>query len=213
MRINVNGTWTQVTDHSGFVHAHQVAKPDSSDIAHDGNPYSMVRSGRDLIVVEANQAQVLRESLNGHIERVLDVTATVGNITPTAVARRANGFIVGNLGKIPFFDSTSVVFNVLASGAVGRIRPNFTTVLGLAYDNGGKLYALETSTNNSGAPPFLFPNSGQVVLVDDLGPGTAIATGLNLPTAMTFGPDGALYVVECGYGCGPGGGFIVRIPH
>ena len=40
-----------------------------------------------------------------------------------------------------------------------------------------------------------------------------VATGLDFPTAMTFGPDGALYVSNRGHGVGltPGQGEIVRI--
>jgi hypothetical protein len=38
-----------------------------------------------------------------------------------------------------------------------------------------------------------------------------VATGLNLPTAMTFGPDGYLYVSNCGYSCAPGEGQVARI--
>jgi hypothetical protein len=39
-----------------------------------------------------------------------------------------------------------------------------------------------------------------------------IATGLFLPTAMTFGPDGALYVSNVGFGPPPVGmGEILRI--
>ena len=42
-----------------------------------------------------------------------------------------------------------------------------------------------------------------------------IASGLNLPTAMTFGPDGALYVSVWGFGPPPslpnGPGEVLRI--
>lgn len=39
-----------------------------------------------------------------------------------------------------------------------------------------------------------------------------IATGLSFPTAMTFGPDGALYVSNLGFGGPtPGLGQILRI--
>ncbi len=38
-----------------------------------------------------------------------------------------------------------------------------------------------------------------------------IASGLSFPTAMTFGPDGALYVSDLGF-AGPGAGQILRVP-
>ena len=39
-----------------------------------------------------------------------------------------------------------------------------------------------------------------------------VASGLFLPTAMTFGPDGALYVSNVGFGPPPNGiGQVLRI--
>jgi LPXTG-motif cell wall-anchored protein len=38
-----------------------------------------------------------------------------------------------------------------------------------------------------------------------------VATGLTFPTAMTFGPDGKLYVSNFGFGLPPGMGQVVRI--
>jgi hypothetical protein len=41
---------------------------------------------------------------------------------------------------------------------------------------------------------------------------TVIASGLTFPTAMTFGPDGALYVSNVGFGPPPNGlGQVLKI--
>jgi len=40
---------------------------------------------------------------------------------------------------------------------------------------------------------------------------TEVATGLTFPTGMTFGPDGALYVANVGFGFPPGAGQVVKI--
>ena len=60
-----------------------------------------------------------------------------------------------------------------------------------------------------------FPGPGQlgtgtIVRIDHSGEMTTIATGLSFPTAMTFGPDGALYVSHLGF-AGPGAGQILRV--
>jgi hypothetical protein len=54
------------------------------------------------------------------------------------------------------------------------------------------------------------PGSGKIVRVSDSGEITDVLTGLTYPTAMTAGPDGALYVSEFGYG-DPGFGRILQV--
>jgi len=69
---------------------------------------------------------------------------------------------------------------------------------------------LESLTN----PGFPGPgqiNSGRVVRIDPSGVKTVIATGLNAPGGMTFGPDGALYVSNFSFGAPLGAGQVVRI--
>jgi DNA-binding beta-propeller fold protein YncE len=50
-----------------------------------------------------------------------------------------------------------------------------------------------------------------VVRLNASGGWDTIASGLNFPTAMTFGPDGKLYVSNCGFLCPAGAGQVVRI--
>ena len=47
--------------------------------------------------------------------------------------------------------------------------------------------------------------------VSPSGQRTTIASGLTLPTGLTLGPDGALYVSAFGFGFPPGAGQILRI--
>jgi hypothetical protein len=98
--------------------------------------------------------------------------------------------------------------DVIIVGA-GPVR--LTAVLGVAFDAQGRLYALETDTV-AGFPGPTAAGSGQVVRVNDDGSLTTITAGLVFPSAMTYGPDGALYVSNFGFGVPvPGVGQIVRI--
>jgi hypothetical protein len=81
----------------------------------------------------------------------------------------------------------------------------------VAFDHDGNLYALETDTV-AGFPGPQAAGSGMVVRINDDGSYTIIATGLTFPTAMTFGPDGALYISNGAFGVPvPGVGQIVRV--
>ena len=91
---------------------------------------------------------------------------------------------------------------------VKTFASGFTTILGLAFDQRGRLYVLENTTGN----PFPTPGTGKVVRVDHSGKVEEIATGLSVPTGMTFGPDGNLYVSNVGFGAPPVGlGQVVKI--
>ena len=71
-------------------------------------------------------------------------------------------------------------------------------------------YALQTSTI-TGQPVV---DQGNVVRVEKSGRLTTVVTGLSLPTAMTFGPDGALYISNDGWTAPSGearNGHIVRV--
>ena len=66
--------------------------------------------------------------------------------------------------------------------------------------------------NTTGNHQFPTPGTGKVIRIDPAGNRTLIASGLFLPTAMTFGPDGALYVSNIGFGPPPNGlGQVLKI--
>jgi hypothetical protein len=114
---------------------------------------------------------------------------------------------VGNLNTFPIQEGSSKILKITPSGQLGTVAKGFTTVLGVAFDHEGYMYVLENTTNNLFPPPF----TSKVLRVtdDDL---QEIASGLFLPMAMTFGPDGDLYVSNVGFGPPPIGlGEVVRI--
>ena len=129
---------------------------------------------------------------------------------PTVVAYHGN-FYVGNLGQLdPDQLNTQSVFKIMPSGQLKVVATGFSKVLGLAFDGRDRMYVLETSysTNDPGPEPFtgrlirVLPNGRQEILIDSGGP-------LFFPTGMTFGPDGALYISNIGFG--PPTGQILKV--
>jgi hypothetical protein len=214
LRVNGNGTTTQVADLSAFIKANPTANPEPDDFEPDGTWYDMVPFKGDLYAVEPNHGEVDRiDPGAGTISRVVDVSASQGHIVPTSIAFGGlfGGFALGNLGTFPITPGSEQLMRVNPfGGSLSVVRTGFTTILGLDFDLWGNLYVLESMT----APGFPGPGefgTGKIVRINLIGQTSTIATGLTFPTGMTIGPDGALYVSNLGF-AGPGAGQILRIP-
>lgn len=209
IRVNGDGTLDLIANLSAFLMANPVQNPPCCDFEPDGTFYSMIAVGNDLYTVEPNHGELDKITTGGQISRVADISASQGHIVPTAIAARENDkFYVGNLNVFPIVDGSSKILEISKKGQIRVFAEGFTTVLGIAFDNTHRMYVLENTTGN----PFPTPGTGRVVRVDPSGRKTVIATGLFLPTGMTLGPDGALYVSNVGFGPPPIGlGEIVRI--
>jgi len=201
-----SGTWSQVADLSAWSLNNPVANPEESDFEPDGTWYSMIAVRGALYAVEPNHGEIVKVTTDGTVSRVIDVSASQGHVVPTAIALHGN-FFVGNLDTFPIGANVSKVWKVTASGQITEWADGFSTIVGLAFDSRDRMYVLE---NTVGAPGPT-PGAGRIVCVDPSGKASAIADGLSLPTAMTFGPDGNLYVSNLGFGAPPGAGQILKV--
>lgn len=225
IRVNADGTTDLIANLSAFVMAFPVAHPNADDFEPDGTWYSMVTAGSDhhdnhgdqgdLYAVEPNHGELDRITPDGQISRVIDISASQGHIVPTAVAVRDDDkFYVGNLNTFPIVAGSSKVYEISKNGQIRAVAEGLSAITGVAFDSQRRMYVLEMSTSDGGPNP----GDGKVVRMNhpDGGPHdrdqTVIASGLNFPTAMTFGPDGALYVSNAGFGYPPDGeGQILKI--
>ncbi|HZQ10836.1 MAG TPA: ScyD/ScyE family protein [Anaerolineae bacterium] len=210
-RVNPDGTITNIVNLSAFQKANPVKNPEPDDFEPDGTWYSMIAHGSVLYAIEPNHGELDRILLNGKIIRVSDISASQGHIVPTTLTFHSGRFYVGNLSTFPVVPGSAKILAINNGGKIKSSQAGLTTVVGVAFDTSGHLYALETDTV-AGFPGPAAAGSGQVVRVNDDGSLTVIATGLTFPTAMTFSPDGNLYVSNIGFGVPvPGTGQIVRI--
>jgi len=207
VKIADDGSWTLVADLSAWLQSHPVKNPEPDDFEPDGTWYSMISVRGDLYALEPNHGDFVRVTTAGSISRVIDISASQGHIVPTALAYHGN-FYVGNLSTFPIAGGASKIFKITPSGEIKVSGPGFNTVLGLVFDDRNRMFVLEMT---AGAP-FPTPGMGRVLQVDPSGTVTVIATGLSLPTGMTMGPDGNLYVSNVGLGPDAiGGGQILKI--
>jgi len=229
-RVNANGSWTMIADLSAYLAAHPQAVVNDEDFEPDGTWYSMTSLGGALYPMDSNQGNLARVTPSGKTSRVLDFTASVGHVVPTAIIPVGSGhgkghgkghhgrgfahkgghpaFYIGNLGVFGPPDGTTPNETVWKlTGKKLRVQANgLEQVLGLTRLK-GSLYALEMSTTPGGPTP----GTGAIVRVGKHGALTTIVSGLVFPTGMTAGPDGALYVSEQGFGFPAGQGRVIRV--
>lgn len=209
LRANANGTATMIADLSAFQQANPVVHPNPADFEPDGTWYSMVTFRDALYAVEPNHGELDRIGRDGTISRVLDISSVEDHVVPTAMTLHRGNFYVGTLGDFPA-EPESKIYRITPDGDISVVAEGLTTVLGVDF-HGDQLYALETSAPVTSPGPPVIPGTGRVVRVTRSGALEPVVTGLTFPTAMTFGPDGDLYVSNFGFAFPPGSGQIVRV--
>ncbi len=176
----------------------------------DGQPYAMLADEDGFLVTEGNSNQLLRIGLDGAIERVADLSE--GHPIPTGLARASEvGHYVAYFTSAPYPEGGAKVVSITPDGTVTDTWTGLTLVTALATGADGALYALEMATGYGDDPVGIESGTGRVVRQDGADGVVPVVTGLNLPAAMCFGPDGALYVSGPAFGADTGGGFILRI--
>jgi hypothetical protein len=217
IRVNSDRSWKMIANLSAFQQAHPVAHPTdpiSGDFEPDGTWYSMIAVRGDLYAVEPNHGELDKITTSGHVSRIVDISASQGHVVPTVIAQHGI-FYVSNLGQFdPDALNTQSVYQITPSGAINVVAGGLSKVLGIAFDRRARLYVLETSfsTSDPGPEPAtarlirILPNGKQEVLIDG-------SSGiLSVPSGMTLGPDGALYISNVGFGAPPIGlGQVVRV--
>ncbi len=207
IKVNQNGSWSVFADLSTWQQNNPVAQPEVNDFEPDGSWYSLITAKGNLYAVEPNHGEMVKISNNGNISRVIDFSATYGHNVPTSVAYHGN-FYVGDLKLFPIVAGSSNIYKITPSGQSQVWATGFTAILGVTFDKKGNLYVLETSSVDG----FPTPNTGRVIQVKHNGNRNVIVDSLTFPTAMTFGPDGALYISNKGFGPPiPGFGEILKV--
>lgn len=219
-----NGNWHYVADISSFLHANPVQYPNPGDFEPDGSMFGMIAVHDDLYAVEPNAGELLKiDPKSGEITRQIDVSASQGHVVPTVVLYNRGKFLLGNLNLFPIEPHTSRVMSLSrsnddeSSAAPGLSVPGpyhvvaskagFATITGLALGPDGLLYVLQMAPDTPSEFPA--PFYGKVTRINSNGSLQDVVTGLSLPTGLTFGPNGKLYISNFG-AAAPGAGQIVE---
>jgi hypothetical protein len=222
-KVNVeNGHWQLIADIGSWLKTHPSKYESPDDFEPDGTLYSVIAQDGRLLTVEPNHGQVISVTKNGDIGQVIDISASEGHIVPTSIAARDRSLFVGNLNLFPIdpqwariltistsdeddFDNSPPGLQPARGHRIVSSKAGFTTVVAVDFGPDGLLYVLELS-DAAGIPT---PGFGKVVRVKRSGEIEDVVTGLSVPTGMTFGHDGRLYVSNLG-AAGAGMGQILR---
>ncbi|HEX7419274.1 MAG TPA: ScyD/ScyE family protein, partial [Thermoanaerobaculia bacterium] len=148
IRVNSDKTWAVIADLGAFQKANPVVNPEPDDFEPDGTWYSLIAVGGDLYAVDPNHGELDKITTAGQITRVVDISATQGHIVPTAMAYQNGNFYVGNLLTFPIVQGSSKIYQITPAGQITAVVQGLTTVLGVTFDDRGRMYVLENTTNN-----------------------------------------------------------------
>ena len=210
IHMAASGKWKVVAD----VLQHEVDENPAGGPV-DSNPFGVLAEPGGRLVADAGANALLRVAANGTVETLavfppLPNPTPVGPPTveavPTAVARGPDGALyVGQLTGFPFVPGVANIYRVVPGQDPVVHCTGFKAIMDLAFTPDGSLYVVENATG--GVPPFglfFLPNSGRLTRVAPDCTVTPVLEGLNRPTAVAVGADGAIYVTNNGVTAGAG---------
>ncbi len=203
IRVDRSGhRWVLISNLSHFIQTHPVKHPTPGDFEPDGTWYSMVARGNSLYPVEPNHGELDRVTpTSGVISRVIDISATQGHAVPTASTFYNGNFYVSTFTGA-YLPGIANVYKITPNGHISAVVSGLKqSILGITFDCQGRMLLLEPFPR-VGSPV----SAGVVVRMDHPGSFTTVVSGLTLPTAMTFGPNGKLYISNFGISLSRTGG-------
>jgi hypothetical protein len=209
IHMAASGKWKVVAD----ILQHEVDENPAGGPV-DSNPFGVLAEPGGRLVADAGANALLRVAANGKVETVA-VFPPLANPTPfgppwiesvpTAVARGPDGALyVGQLTGFPFVQGLASIYRVDPGQPPVIHCTGFKTIMDLAFAPDGSLYVVENATGPFPPPPPFAPNSGRLSRVAPDCTVTPVLEGLNRPTAVAVGADGAVYVTNNGVTAGAG---------
>jgi hypothetical protein len=204
VRLEPSGNWQPVADIGGNEAA---VNPGGGPI--DSNPFGLLAEPGGQVVVDAGGNVLLRVAANGEVATLAEFPSRDdGRLTdavPTGITQGPDGaYYVGELTGVPFAAGAANVYRVVPGQTPEVVHTGFKTIIDLDFGPDGSLYVLQHATgpflSGSGALIRIAPDGTRTILADE---------GLNQPTSVLVGDDGAIYVSNRGTSVGTGE--VVRI--
>jgi hypothetical protein len=227
-------SWTSVANLANYELANN---PDGSDVS--SNPLGLLVDGNNLVAVDAGANDLLSVKTDGSNLQAIAVfpqeiltnpvfppsgspsnepaQVPSGNETPrsqfpiqpvpSSVAKGPDGaYYVAQFTGFPFPEGGAKIYRIGADGTT-VYADGFTQLTDLAFDTAGNLYALQYANQSAWKGNL----DGSVIKIAADGTRTTLLSGngLESPSALTIGPDSAVYITN--RGDRPGLGQVLRI--
>lgn len=192
------------------------------------NPNSVLVHRRGAVAIDSGANVLLSVRANGRISKIAAFPTSLaefppgsGNMmpmqsVPTSVAMGPDGaYYVGELTGFPFPEGEARIFRVVPGQEPEVYLDGFTQIIDLAIADDGTMFVLQIADISllSVFSPGGQLATGSVIMVSPNGDRETLShsESLIMPTGLTIGPDGELYVSNCGVCAGQGE--VVRITY
>ncbi len=225
-------SWTIIADLASYELANN---PDQGDVV--SNPAAFLIDGNNFIVADASGNDLLSLGTDGsNLRAVVLPRQTLTNPVfppsseelyapppgtsdsvpsqfeiqpvPTGVAKGPDGaYYVSQFTSFPFPEGEAKIYRVGSDGQPTVYADGFTQLADLTFDAEGNLYALQNANqsawkgNLDGSLIEIAPDGTRTILLS--------GNGLESPSALTIGPDDAIYVTNRSND--PGQGQVLRL--
>lgn len=186
----------------------EATNPDGLEV--NSNPFGLARDGASFAVADGGANALWRDGSATVLPPQTEKNPFSGQPVPqdsvptSVLARAGGGFMVGTLGGFPFTPGESRLFTLGADGSIlGSAKPGLTSIVDMAYAPDGSLVVAEIYNDG-----LLAMGAGDVRRIRLDGTVDTLIRGLDTPTSLAFGPDGALYVTNDALS--PTGGQVLR---
>jgi hypothetical protein len=207
--INDDGTMTLLADITTWLPEHPPAVV-PWDYNSDGSLFDIEAASDHLLVSEAVGSQIIKVTPAGEMSILADLSEQHPVPTGIAVDADDNAYVSFETAT-PYVDGSTKVVKITPDGTVSDVWTGLTRVADLELGPDGILYAAELSTGNTETEPFVHPNTGRIIRQSGPDSMEVLVDGVDFPTGLGFGPDGALYVTGPANGSDQGGGWLARV--
>ena len=185
--------------------------PSNGDAVPFGNPFAMVGLNGRIYITDGNYNRILEaDPVSGKLS-ILHQFAP--DPTSTGLTVGPDGKLyVAQYGTAPYLPGSGEIDTVTTSGVVHKgAVTGLTTPIATAFAKDGTMYVLQYAARFDSKKLRYVVNTGGLFRVNKDGSKTPVVTNLMFPTAMIFGPDGALYITNFGNEANYGEGTVIRV--